>query len=214
MVCTLAGPWCSGGAVLGHVRLCSPMDCSLTASSDHGIFQVRILEWGAISYCRGSSRPKDGICISRVSCISRWTLHASPCSRGHCPHSLILPEANFFSHISSPCLFFLDVSLSYSVCSLFVHLFTWTYLLSEWFSFGPSPKNFQNHGQDLFCMLCLHTCIHLDVPASGLGFIISKPAALWPLMNSFGFFGLGKDITFNIHPFLEGRQKFIPIVLP
>ena len=51
----LAGPWCSGGAVLGHVRLCSPMDGSLTGSSDHGIFQVRILEWAAISYCRRSS---------------------------------------------------------------------------------------------------------------------------------------------------------------
>ena len=25
-----------------------PMDCSLTGSSVHGIFQVRLLEWGAI----------------------------------------------------------------------------------------------------------------------------------------------------------------------
>ena len=27
---------------------CDPMDCSLPGSSVHGIFQARILEWGAI----------------------------------------------------------------------------------------------------------------------------------------------------------------------
>ena len=30
--------------------LCNPMDCSLPGSSIHGIFQARILEWGAISF--------------------------------------------------------------------------------------------------------------------------------------------------------------------
>ena len=29
-----------------------PMDCSLPASSVHGIFQARILEWGAIAFSR------------------------------------------------------------------------------------------------------------------------------------------------------------------
>ena len=32
---------------------CNPMDCSLPASSVHGIFQARILEWVAISSSRG-----------------------------------------------------------------------------------------------------------------------------------------------------------------
>ena len=27
--------------------LCSPTDCSLTGSSVHGLFQARVLEWGA-----------------------------------------------------------------------------------------------------------------------------------------------------------------------
>ena len=34
--------------------LSDPMDCSPPGSSDHGIFQARVLEWGAIaldSYC-------------------------------------------------------------------------------------------------------------------------------------------------------------------
>ena len=40
--------------------LCNPMNCSLPGSSVHGIFQVRILEWVALSYSRGSSPTKDG----------------------------------------------------------------------------------------------------------------------------------------------------------
>ena len=30
--------------------LSDPMDCSLTGSSAHGIFQARVLEWGAIAF--------------------------------------------------------------------------------------------------------------------------------------------------------------------
>ena len=37
--------------------LCNPMDCSPPGSSIHGISQVRILEWVAIPFCRGSSQP-------------------------------------------------------------------------------------------------------------------------------------------------------------
>ena len=33
-----------------------PMDCSLPGSSAHGIFQARVLEWGAIAF---SSKPLD-----------------------------------------------------------------------------------------------------------------------------------------------------------
>ena len=35
------------------------MDCSLPCSSVHGISQARVLEWIAISFSRGSSRPRD-----------------------------------------------------------------------------------------------------------------------------------------------------------
>ena len=31
-----------------------PMDCSLPGSSVHGIFQARVLEWGAIAFSRGN----------------------------------------------------------------------------------------------------------------------------------------------------------------
>ena len=35
--------------------LCDPTDCSLLGFSIHGIFQATVLEWGAISFSRGSS---------------------------------------------------------------------------------------------------------------------------------------------------------------
>ena len=37
--------------------LCNPTDCSLGGSSVGGVFQARILEWAAVSFPRGSSRP-------------------------------------------------------------------------------------------------------------------------------------------------------------
>ena len=30
--------------------LCDPMDCSLPGSSVHGVFQAKVLEWGAIAF--------------------------------------------------------------------------------------------------------------------------------------------------------------------
>ena len=33
-----------------HLTLRDPMDCSLPSSSVHGIFQARVLEWGAIAF--------------------------------------------------------------------------------------------------------------------------------------------------------------------
>ena len=52
------------------LTLCNPMDCSLPGSSICGIFQARILEWVAISYSTGSSRPRDQNCVSCVSCLA------------------------------------------------------------------------------------------------------------------------------------------------
>ena len=45
--------------VLSRVWLCALMDCSPPGSSVHGISQARILEWAAISFSRGSSRPRE-----------------------------------------------------------------------------------------------------------------------------------------------------------
>ena len=36
--------------------LSDPMDCSLPGSSVHGIFQARVLEWGAIAFSMQNSQ--------------------------------------------------------------------------------------------------------------------------------------------------------------
>ena len=54
------------------LSLYDPMDWGLSGSSVHGILQARILEWVAISYSKGSSRPRDQIC---VSCMGRRILY-------------------------------------------------------------------------------------------------------------------------------------------
>ena len=35
-----------------HLTLSDPMDCSLPGSSVHGIFQARVLEWGATDFSK------------------------------------------------------------------------------------------------------------------------------------------------------------------
>ena len=52
--------------------LCDPADCSPPGSSVRGILQARILGWVAISFSRGSSRPRDP---TRGSCTGRCILH-------------------------------------------------------------------------------------------------------------------------------------------
>ena len=45
--------------------LWDPMDSSSPGSPVHGILQARILEWVAIHFSRGSSRPRN---LTQVSC--------------------------------------------------------------------------------------------------------------------------------------------------
>ena len=49
------------------LTLCSLMDCSLPASSAHGILQARILPWGAILFSKGFFWVRDQ---TQVSCIA------------------------------------------------------------------------------------------------------------------------------------------------
>ena len=59
-----------------YLTLWDAMDCSPPGSSVHGILQARILQWGAIPFSRGSSRPRDQ---TQVSCIAdrRFTILAT-----------------------------------------------------------------------------------------------------------------------------------------
>ena len=59
--------------------LCDPMDCSPPGFSIHGIFQAWVLEWVAISFSRGSSRPRDWNWVSRIAgrCFTIWATRES-----------------------------------------------------------------------------------------------------------------------------------------
>ena len=59
---------------------CDPMDCSLSGSSVHGIFQARVLEWIAISFSRGSSQPRNRTQVSRIAgrCFTIWATREAP----------------------------------------------------------------------------------------------------------------------------------------
>ena len=67
--------------------LCNPMDCSLPGSSIHGIFQARVLEWGAIAFSI-SNRYNTGI-INKpawLCCKAEYQLWM------HCPWVPILGQ--------------------------------------------------------------------------------------------------------------------------
>ena len=61
--------------------LCNPMECSLPASSVHGILQARILERVAIFFFRGSSQPRYqtlGISYIRRQILYHWAIREAP----------------------------------------------------------------------------------------------------------------------------------------
>ena len=51
-----------------YATLCDPVNCNPPGSSLHGIFQAKILDRVAVFFSRGSSWPRDGTCVSCVSC--------------------------------------------------------------------------------------------------------------------------------------------------
>ena len=44
--------------------LSDPMDCSLSGSSVHGIFQARVLEWGAIAFSISNPRYNESVILN------------------------------------------------------------------------------------------------------------------------------------------------------
>ena len=60
--------------------LCNPMDCSLPASSVHGILQTIILKWAAILFSRGSSWPRNWTWVFCIAgrCFTIWAIREAP----------------------------------------------------------------------------------------------------------------------------------------
>ena len=57
--------------------LSDPMDCSLLGSSVHGIFQARVLEWGAIAFSQLPDK-SSFISLSLIHFWERESIRASP----------------------------------------------------------------------------------------------------------------------------------------
>ena len=76
------------------LTLSDPMDCSLPESSVHGIFQARVLEWGAITFSEINARPVWNFYLCfRVSLFMTPTyLLACECLRtGECEVAQLCP---------------------------------------------------------------------------------------------------------------------------
>ena len=69
-LCPLSLEMVGGGGSLAAqswLTLCNPVDGSPPDYSICGLLQARILEWVAISFCRGSFQPRDRTCISCIA---------------------------------------------------------------------------------------------------------------------------------------------------
>ena len=76
--------------------LSDPMDCSPPGSSIHGIFQARVLEWGAIAFSRDRMAASSLLILTWLPCIRslQWSPahHPTPsmaCPNLHLPHCQI-----------------------------------------------------------------------------------------------------------------------------
>ena len=91
--CAFHCAW-DGARMSSCVSLCNPVDWSPPGSSIHGILQARTVEWVAISFSRGTSRPRDR---TQVSCIAggffTTASPGSPLRLGSSWSHIILPLA-------------------------------------------------------------------------------------------------------------------------
>ena len=93
------------------------MGCSLPGSSVHWILQARILDWVALSSCRGSSRPRDQTDISCGSWVAGRSFTTEPPRKPSKPKALNMlillhhhisylqdePGSLFRTRVGSPC---------------------------------------------------------------------------------------------------------------
>ena len=108
------------------------MDCSPPGSSVHGIFQARILERVAISFSRGSFRPRDG---TWVFCLD-WQVVSLPLSPLGSPYIWI------YVHIYIIYIYFNSLGQKFSTendCSHAPHLCPRGHLGISGDSFKPLP---------------------------------------------------------------------------
>ena len=83
-----------------------PMDCSPPGSSIHGIFQARVLEWGAIAFSVARLiLDKNCFRLSSVQSLSCVRLFMTPWTAVHqAPPSMGFSRQEYWSRVPSPSL--------------------------------------------------------------------------------------------------------------
>ena len=131
------------------------MDCSPLRSSVLGVFQAGILEWVTISYSGGSSWPRDGTCISCVSCIAGRFFTIWATREAH-----VAPQSFYFEQIGC--------SEVRKLRQRVVKGQAWNHMAGEWQLEGaPGSPHSQSR---LFPRHHCSTCFQLSIgllPASG-----------------------------------------------
>ena len=79
------------------LTLSDPMDCSLPGSSIHGIFQARVLEWGAIAFSVFIPQNFSKLRLCARPCVSVSFLFVSCCCNRQ-------PHQRFLSHLCILCI--------------------------------------------------------------------------------------------------------------
>ena len=122
------------------------MDCSPPGSSIHGIFQARVPEWVAISFSRGSSRPRDWTQVSHI--VARCFYHLSHQGSPLCFRSFVFKLSLNRRFLFVICYIALDLCspcIQYShfaYALLYPHLPVWYEI--QYLQLGPSLL-WQNH---------------------------------------------------------------------
>ena len=101
-----------------------PMDCSLSGSSVHGIFQARVLEWGAIAFSKMQSSVYQSLSFfAKIKLILKLISGSrSVVSDSLQPHGLYNPDINgieWESHTHTQILYLTVNSLSIKVSGHF-----------------------------------------------------------------------------------------------
>ena len=114
--------WGEGEVAQSCLTLWDPVYCNLLGFSIHGILQARILEWIAIAFSRGSSRPRDRTRVSHIG-GRRFNLWATKISLKFCFMCEIsievfwvfayLMNVHLFSHTLLKSWYFSSINLHY-----------------------------------------------------------------------------------------------------
>ena len=110
------------------LTLCDPIDCSLPGSSVHGIFQARVLEWGAIAFstrCCYSYYFRFNSGFTGICLIAGLNMQGMGWTASQCPILSVSGPSTDLGTSRSPCA---DLPSAHGTCSL---LWAFSLLLSK-----------------------------------------------------------------------------------